>query len=130
METRLTWLNESDQNMAFFHKIDNNRRRQNSIKSLQIGHDTEKNSRRIQDHIDDHCWIHIDDHFKKLLGSREEHQIKLKHSIWEEIANPRDLDREITKEEIKEATKGVSQDKALSLDRFPIFFYKKILETH
>lgn len=62
------------------------------------------------------------------MGSYEEHKIKLKQSIWEQVDNLQELDKEITEEEIKEAINGLAQDKASDPDGFLIFFYKKFWE--
>lgn len=52
--------------------------------------------------------IHINKHFKELLGQRGEHKTKLHSGIWEEWGSMQDLEDEITKEEVKTGIKGLA----------------------
>lgn len=72
---------------------------------------------------------HIDKHFRETMGLKAEHEVRLEQNIWEKVHTLRELDDEITEEEMREAIKEQAQEKMPRPDGFSLFFYNIFWEV-
>lgn len=118
--TSETWLHKGDNNIEYFHRIANGRKRKNTIFSLQDGDKTIEG--------DSHLLEHATKYYKGLFGPADGTRISLSSGIFDNAISlteedNRDLCRPFSEKEIKEALFQMEHNKAGS-DSIPIEFYQ------
>ena len=115
--SRILWLAAGDANKRFFHQSTNGRRRQNSIRQLQIGGRT----------LGDHSSIGqaIADHFREFYRRGPVNQWRWRATGASVLSSvqQQDLIVSFSEEEVKAAIRGLNSEGAPGLDGIPVFFY-------
>eukprot|EP00253_Pinus_taeda_P015965 PITA_15965 len=124
-KSRCLWLRAGDKNTSFFH---------NSLKLRRAGNQIERivvEGKEIRDHeeIKEETYRH----FKSLLSADPQSQentkfLSLIENKISDLQN-KELDQEVTEEEIKLSVFSMQQDKAPGPDGFTVAFYRNNWET-
>ncbi|KAK3225534.1 hypothetical protein Dsin_005396 [Dipteronia sinensis] len=121
--SRISWLNEGDRNMKFFHAKDSSRRSRNRLRGLfdagEVWKDDEIQMERI-----------IDQYFTDIFTSSQSSHDKLNMvcgSVASRIPSSirHFLDTRFTAEEVRVALFQMSSSKAPGIDAFPADFYQR-----
>jgi len=124
-KSRCLWLRAGDKNTSFFHNNIKLRCAGNQIDKIEAeGHEYSD-----QDEIKEAAF----NHFKSLLAAapQQSDSSDFLSAVENKISDPqnRDLDQEVTEEEIREAAFSMQQDKAPGPDGFTVAFYRNHWDT-
>ncbi|KAK1276479.1 hypothetical protein QJS04_geneDACA020812 [Acorus gramineus] len=113
------WLKEGDGNTKFFHKVANQRRRQNQINQITV------EGRTLHDRLNIETGIvnHFQKVFKKKRGWRPKWEDRELPQIHQE--DRVFLDRPFSEEEIFKVVKATKGEKSPGPDGFGLIFYKR-----
>lgn len=124
-KSRCLWLKAGDKNTTFFHNNTKIRRARNQIDRIEV--DGQEISE--QDKIQEAAF----NHFHSLLsaGPQQTDSSTFLSAIENKISDSknRNLDQEVTEEEIREAIFSMQQDKAPGPDGFTVAFYRNHWDT-
>eukprot|EP00253_Pinus_taeda_P024119 PITA_24119 len=117
------WLKDGDKNTSFFHNNIKLRRAGNQIDKIEV------DGKQLSDQEEIKEAAH--NHFKSLLSIAPQHTDSFLNAVESKIseAQNKELDQDITEEEIRAATFSMQQDKAPGLDGFTVAFYRNHWET-
>lgn len=115
------WLLEGDGNTEFLHRVDNGRRRRNTIISLENGDEAIEG--------DENLLAHATAYYKELFGLAEGNTFPLDPDLWRESEKVLNEDndwlvRPFSEEEIKTALFQMEKSKVAGPDKIPIEFYQ------
>ncbi|KAL4291122.1 hypothetical protein GQ457_14G012230 [Hibiscus cannabinus] len=123
--SRVKWLNFGDRNTKFFHATTIQRRRTNTIRRLK-GENGQwiENTESLKKHIVDH----FDEQFHEKVTNKGNEVLDLIDRNVTDTMN-RELEKEVTEEEIRKATFDLGAFKAPGPDGFSGIFFQKFWET-
>jgi hypothetical protein len=116
-----TWLLQGDNNIEFFHRVANGRKRKQTIYSLEDGVNHITGTESILKHASDF--------YKQLCGPGIGNTFDIKEDMWEEEymvteEENRVLTRPFSEEEMKKDLFQMEKNKAAGPDGIPIEFYQ------
>ena len=116
------WLLKGDLNTDYYHKIANGRKRKNTIHSLKVGDEATIEGT-------DNLITHATSFYKDLFGPAPGNLFHLNPDTWtddEKLSGEdnRDLCREFTEQEVKDALFDMAPNRAPGPDNIPVEFYQ------
>eukprot|EP00253_Pinus_taeda_P005207 PITA_05207 len=124
-KSRCLWLKAGDKNTSFFHNSLKLRRAGNQIERIMV----EGKEIRDQEEIKEAAYRH----YKSLLSAdlQPQDNVEFLSPIENKMSDSqnRELDQEVTEEEIKLSVFSMQQDKAPGPDGFTVAFYRNHWET-
>ena len=115
------WLLQGDLNTDYFHKIANGHKHKNTIHALKAS--------EVEIEGTDNLITHATEFYKDLFGPAQGNQFHLDPDAWSEDErlsedDNRDLCREFTETEVKDALFSMATNRAPGPDNIPIEFYQ------
>nr|GEY25821.1 RNA-directed DNA polymerase, eukaryota, reverse transcriptase zinc-binding domain protein [Tanacetum cinerariifolium] len=120
---KIKWAVEGDENVKFFHGMLNKKRSQSNISGVMV------NGTWVDDPIK--VKLEFFDHFRGRFDKPSENRACIDISFLNSLSNDQkeDLERKITKEEVKRAVWDCGVDKSPGLDGFSFSFYRHFWTT-